>query len=467
MDSCGCSTHVTLAFTTQHPSQFVITYLQALAMMSSTVVLPLITVQDDFQTVIADVQDATVPQESFWISCYKQNCESVHGRVSVQPKQGRLHGITTTTGSGLDLIPDKVEFRTDQHNVYFVACPPLSIPPTKLRVPRQVIGQPSQKPNEFTAFDVAPDASIYATGDHNGNVSVGSTSGSGSASKFKNAVHASTILSLRFFPSSKVILTAGNDFTLAVISAEDLSVPRKLKGHTRAVTDCGIISKGRNVLSCSKDGTLRLWDVGSGSQIRAFSSNDYSPVHKLALGIKDVDRKFYSPDGERTVEPPPPSVDPREVEVDDKVAFGALNNGTFEAFDLRSKLSFFHSDVSSVSGKAPLESMAYSSTDHMLATGSRLGIISIYDTRQMSEALVTLHRNTSSIEDLVFLSSGNGEVRLGVASADGLPFIASLKPEGPQVIEELVGYNCDAVRSIRAVDGAIWTAGDDGLVKRY
>lgn len=106
------------------------------------------------------------------------------------------------------------------------------------------------KPNEFTAFDVAPDASIYATGDHNGNVSVCSTSGS--ASKLKNAVHDSTILSLRFFPSSKVILTAGNDFTLAIISAEDLSVPRKLKGHTRAVTDCGIISRGRNVLSCSK-----------------------------------------------------------------------------------------------------------------------------------------------------------------------------------------------------------------------
>lgn len=187
----------------------------------------------------------------------------------------------------------------------------------------------------------------------------------------------------------------------------------------------------------------------------------------MALGLKDIDRKFYSPDGERTVEPLPPSVDPREVEVDDKVAFGALNNGTFEAFDLRTKLSFFHSEVSSVSGRTPLESMAYSSTDHMLATGSRLGIISIYDTRQMSEVLVTFHRNTSSIEDVVFLSSGSGEVRLGVASTDGLPFIASLKPEGPQVIEELVGYNCDAVRCIKAVNGTIWTAGDDGLVKRY
>lgn len=186
----------------------------------------------------------------------------------------------------------------------------------------------------------------------------------------------------------------------------------------------------------------------------------------MALGIKDIDPVISPPDGERTVELPP-FIDPREVETDDKVAFGALNNGTFEVFDLRTKSSFFHSEPSSNTGRSPLESMAYSSSDHMLATGSRLGMISIYDTRQMSEALFTFHRNTSSIEDMVFLSPGNNEVRLGIASTDGLPFITSIRPEGPQVVEELVGYNCDAVRSIKSVNGSIWTAGDDGLVRRY
>lgn len=76
-----------------------------------SIVLPLITVQDDFQAVIADIQDAIAQEELFWVSCYKQDCESVHGRVSVRRKQGIIHGDSTS----LDLIPDKIEFKKDEH----------------------------------------------------------------------------------------------------------------------------------------------------------------------------------------------------------------------------------------------------------------------------------------------------------------------------------------------------------------
>lgn len=56
--------------------------------------------------------------------------------------------------------------------------------------------------------------------------------------------------------------------SLSVISAVDMSVPRKLKGHSRSVTDTAILERGKNVVSCAKDGTVRLWDVGAGKQIR-------------------------------------------------------------------------------------------------------------------------------------------------------------------------------------------------------
>lgn len=113
------------------------------------------------------------------------------------------------------------------------------------------------QPFEITAFDVAPDTALYAVGDGNGNLRVSSTDGKGEIHSSKP--HVSTILSVRFFPSSKVILTASNDFKLSIISAEDLTVPRILKGHSRAVTDTAIISRGRNVLSCAKVWLTRLY----------------------------------------------------------------------------------------------------------------------------------------------------------------------------------------------------------------
>jgi len=62
------------------------------------------------------------------------------------------------------------------------------------------------------------------------------------------------------------------------------------------------------------------------------------------------------------------------------------------------------------------------------------------------------------------------QVGIAVAAEDGLPFVAGVVPEGPEVLAELVGVDCDAVRclKVRGEGGKdIWTAGDDGVVRRY
>lgn len=69
-----------------------------------SIILPQITIQHDFQSVIADVKDGTVPSEPFWISCYKKDSNSVHGRVTVERKSG-----------GINLIPEGIEFKKDEH----------------------------------------------------------------------------------------------------------------------------------------------------------------------------------------------------------------------------------------------------------------------------------------------------------------------------------------------------------------
>lgn len=50
-------------------------------MDSQTIVLPICTIQHDFQSIIQDVHDGLVPDDRFWVSCYKAGETSVHGRA--------------------------------------------------------------------------------------------------------------------------------------------------------------------------------------------------------------------------------------------------------------------------------------------------------------------------------------------------------------------------------------------------
>ena len=115
------------------------------------------------------------------------------------------------------------------------------------------------QPTKITAFDVSPDGLQIATGYDDGTVICESTSTP--RKKFQNVtprVHLAYVSSMRFFPSSRVLLTAGADFTLYILPAEQVeatapvSPVRTMKGHTRVVTDTAIVSKGRNVLSSAK-----------------------------------------------------------------------------------------------------------------------------------------------------------------------------------------------------------------------
>lgn len=88
----------------------------------------------------------------------------------------------------------------------------------------------------------------------------------------------------RFFPSGLVVLSAGMDMSVRVWSVETGSCPRTFRGHTKgkqqpakltlsaimnilftAVSDLAIVGVGRQVLSCSHDGTVIKWLCADGS----------------------------------------------------------------------------------------------------------------------------------------------------------------------------------------------------------
>ena len=48
-----------------------------------SVILPIVSIQHDFQSVVSDVNDGIVGEEDIWISCYKTGESSVHGKARV------------------------------------------------------------------------------------------------------------------------------------------------------------------------------------------------------------------------------------------------------------------------------------------------------------------------------------------------------------------------------------------------
>lgn len=160
-------------------------------------------------------------------------------------------------------------------------------------------------------------------------------------------------------------------------------------------------------------------------------------------------------------------------ETQSKIVYCALQDGSFELFDLGLKASVYRSSPND--SHSPLISIAYAHNRHLLATGSGRGVVTLYDTRALGTALTSFGRNESRVEDLEFLFGsdvGEGEdeeaVGLAVATADGLPYVVGVLPEGPMVRAELVGADCDPVRCVRVREGGeVWIAGDDAVVRRY
>lgn len=279
--------------------------------------------------------------------------------------------------------------------------------------------------------------------------------------------HLSTITHLKFFPSSRVLLSAAADFSLSILPADlpavepgtRIAPARTLRGHTRSITSTAIIALGRNILSASLDSTVKLWDVPSSTAITSFVA--HSPILSASLG----DAGSVSTTGDT------PSQDAREVpEMSSKVVFAGLQNGAVEQFDLRLKKSVYKSST----GPSGLSSIVYSSERNLLATGSSKGVVALYDTRALGTVVTSFQRNEAGIEDLEFADGGSSGsiISLAIATADGLPYIANITTERPVVGTELAGGDCDPVRNVRArkaVDGRteIWSAGDDAVVRRY
>ncbi|HEU5101727.1 MAG TPA: protein kinase [Roseiflexaceae bacterium] len=79
---------------------------------------------------------------------------------------------------------------------------------------------------------------------------------------------ASPLRTVAWSPDGRLALTGGEDGTLRVWDIGSGAQLRELKGHIGSVWSVAWSPDGKQALSGAADGTLRVWDVGSGAQLR-------------------------------------------------------------------------------------------------------------------------------------------------------------------------------------------------------
>jgi WD40 repeat protein len=98
------------------------------------------------------------------------------------------------------------------------------------------------------------------------------------------------VTSVAYVRGDRQIVSASSDGTLRLWDVASGTEIRRFKGHTGPVEGVAVSPHGDTMLSCSQDKTVRLWDLATGAEIRRFEGHTgwvygiaFSPDGKFAL----------------------------------------------------------------------------------------------------------------------------------------------------------------------------------------
>lgn len=268
--------------------------------------------------------------------------------------------------------------------------------------------------------------------------------------------HVGDIYFAKFFPSGKVVLSGGADTTLRVwdILDEDYdgTPVTMLKGHTQAVFEADFVDRGRNLVSCSRDGTTKLFDVPTQTVIASFSPSA-GPILSTRVGSAST--------GSATA--PAAAGDSREVGTDGNLIALAAENGTAYIYDLRSRSLVSKFLIPAPEG-APFSMNRVSfHPSGLLLTGDSLGRISAWDCRNPSAAASSFQRNTSPVTALI----SYGPNKFVAAQGDGSCFVWDLA-QGSSTFQ-LCATDYDPLFAVAGSTAAqqVFVGGRDGVMRGF
>ncbi len=201
--------------------------------------------------------------------------------------------------------------------------------------------------------------------------------------------HAGSINGIALSADQKNIVSCSND---RLVKLWDVSNNKKLAtftGHTKAVKNAFSILAHQKLISGSADQSVRLWDIGTQKQEHHYS------LRETALQFDTIFRLARHPH--------------------EQTAVAGINNGMVALYDLR-KNQFAHC----LKGhKSVISALICSDDGNYIASGSWDGNIRLWDLRMMAcSAIVAYHedwvQNVSSLYDFSRIVSGSrdGTVKL-------------------------------------------------------
>ncbi|MDB4766282.1 protein kinase [bacterium] len=90
--------------------------------------------------------------------------------------------------------------------------------------------------------------------------------------------HKSSVNDVDFSNDGKVMMTCGDDRTIAVWNFAEKTLQKRFRGHVNAVTNCKSDRDGRGAVSASADGQVRFWRFDQYEDQRVFTKNGSSAV---------------------------------------------------------------------------------------------------------------------------------------------------------------------------------------------
>jgi len=410
------------------------------------VTLPTATIQDDFTTVLSEVHAGIIPSENIWLSCYKDGEPSIHGKVAISLHEQDRDRVELTGVGGVELT------RTSQFR-YTARCSGLGIDSVEFISPTEIYADPSHSderyPHQIPSFAISD--GVLATALLDGTVSIYNLPHSPPVTVpypvptthalqpiVSTKLHKSVINALEIISGTSpdpILASAGSDFTIhlsPLSTSSTASISPALtplvspKGHTRPVTAL-LPYTNDTLLSASKDGSLRMWDIRSGAQKATWALQQ--PAVALAGAAGD-------PSGPVWV---------------------ALADGSVQSLDTRAS-----TPVTKLrTGAAAARTIAVSGDGREIALGSADGTAILFDVHGGSIRR-RWRRGGAPIVCVSFAPGG----RVVIGGEDGLPHVIDFS-NGDGHVSELVFGNVEAARALRVSEEFVYIAGDGGVVRKY
>ena len=111
------------------------------------------------------------------------------------------------------------------------------------------------------------------------------------------------MLALAFSPDGRTVLTGSQDMALSLWDAKSLRLIRPLGGlvrgrHFGPITGVGFTADSSRAVSCSADGTIRLWNVKTGAEVHCFSGHKEGVTN---VAMSPVGLHFVTGGADKTV----------------------------------------------------------------------------------------------------------------------------------------------------------------------